>query len=206
MNQNNKYIIGLTGGIATGKSTVANILKKCGFKVIDYDNISREIISKDIDTIELIRQSFGDEFVVDGTINRKKLGEYIFSNTEKREILNDITHNRIIDISIDALNSYDDEIVFMDIPLLFESWKRIEEKGIVFDEIWLVSSDFEVQKARLIERDQINSDYAETKISSQMPLKEKSKKSDIIIDNNGNLEELESKVKHEIQNLLERTN
>ena len=206
MNQNNKYIIGLTGGIATGKSTVANILKKCGFKVIDYDNISREIISKDIDTIELIRQSFGDEFVVDGTINRKKLGEYIFSNTEKREILNDITHNRIIDISIDALNSYDDEIVFMDIPLLFESWKRIEEKGIVFDEVWLVSSDFEVQKARLIERDQISSDYAETKISSQMPLKEKSEKSDIIIDNNGNLEELESKVKHEIQNLQERTN
>ena len=206
MNQNNKYIIGLTGGIATGKSTVGNILKKCGFRVIDYDNISREIISKDIETIEQIRQNFGDEFVVDGSINRKKLGEYIFKSADKREILNDITHNRIIDISIDILNSYDDKIVFMDIPLLFESWNRIEKKGIIFNEIWLVSSSFNVQKNRLMERDQINNDYAETKISSQMPLKEKREKSDIIIDNNGNLEDLESKVKHEIQNLLERIN
>ena len=180
-------VIGLTGSIATGKSQVSNYLRDKGIKVVDADLIARDLVDIPIVKDE-IKKAFGENIYVNENLDRKKLAEIVFNNDKKRNILNDIMHPHIYKIILDEIRN-SKEIVFVDIPLLFENEKVNEKFGLSFDEIWLVYVDREIQIERLMKRDGISRDYAEKKINSQISVEEKRKKSDVIIDNSGTLEE-----------------
>ncbi|CAG7587742.1 Dephospho-CoA kinase [Peptoniphilus tyrrelliae] len=185
MNQNK--VIGLTGSIATGKSQVSNYLRDKGIKVVDADLIARDLVDIPIVKDE-IKKAFGENIYVNKNLDRKKLAEIVFNNDKKRDILNDIMHPHIYKIILDEIKN-SKEIVFVDIPLLFENEKVNEKFGLKFDEIWLVYVDRETQIERLMKRDGISRDYAEKKINSQISVEEKRKKADVIIDNRFTVEE-----------------
>lgn len=185
MNQNK--VIGLTGSIATGKSQVSNYLSDKGIKVVDADLIARDLVDIPIVKDE-IKKAFGENIYVNENLDRKKLAEIVFNNDKKRDILNDIMHPHIYKIILDEIKN-SKEIVFVDIPLLFENEKVNEKFGLKFDEIWLVYVDRETQIERLMKRDGISRDYAEKKINSQISVEEKRKKADVIIDNRFTVEE-----------------
>lgn len=185
MNQNK--VIGLTGSIATGKSQVSNYLRDKGIKVVDADLIARDLVDIPIVKDE-IKKAFGENIYVNENLDRKKLAEIVFNNDKKRNILNDIMHPHIYKIILDEIKN-SKEIVFVDIPLLFENEKVNEKFGLKFDEIWLVYVDREIQIKRLMDRDGISRDYAEKKINSQISVEEKRKKADVIIDNRFTVEE-----------------
>ena len=183
-------IIGLTGGIATGKSTVAKFLKELKITVIDSDKIAHKILTYR-DTIDEIRREFG-EIVIDkdGSINRKKLGEIVFDDLNKLKKLESITHHKIFEVINKRIKqNRDDKIIVLDAPLLFET-----ELDNEVDETWVVYTDKETQIKRLKKRDDLDRKDALKRIKAQMPLKEKIKKADIIIDNTGTKEELKQKI------------
>lgn len=197
MKQNRAKIIGITGGIATGKSTVVKILKSMNFIVIEADEISKEVVKKGKPGLTKIVEKFGENILLeDGELNRKKLGEIIFNNEDKRKELNEIMHPIIIKEILDRLKSYifKYDIIFIDMPLLFETKELLSDMGLYFDEIWLVYCDEDVQLNRLMKRENIEFDYALKKIKSQLDSNYKKKNSDKIIYNNGSLEELEKSV------------
>lgn len=195
MNQNK--VIGLTGSIATGKSQVSKYLKDKCIKVVDADLIARELVDIPIVKDE-IKKAFGENIYVNENLDRKKLAEIVFNNDKKRDILNDIMHPHIYKIILDEIKN-SKEIVFVDIPLLFENEKVNEKFGLKFDEIWLVYVDREIQIKRLMDRDGISRDYAEKKINSQISVEEKRKKADVIIDNSGTLEETFKQVEENLK-------
>lgn len=194
---NQSKIIGLTGSIATGKSQVSKYLKDKGIKVVDADLIARDLVDIPIVKDE-IKKAFGENIYVNENLDRKKLAEIVFNNDKKRNILNDIMHPHIYKIILDEIKN-SNEIVFVDIPLLFENEKVNEKFGLKFDEIWLVYVDREIQIERLMKRDGISREYAEKKINSQIPVEEKRKKSDVIIDNSGTLEETFAQVEENLR-------
>ena len=195
MNQNK--IIGLTGSIATGKSQVSNYLKNKGIKVIDADLIARDVANyKSVKN--KIKKEFGDDLYKDEKLDRKKLAEIIFARKIHREKLNSIMHPEIYK-KIKKESDSADGLVFIDIPLLFENEDLNKKYGLVFDEIWLVYVDRERQIERLMKRDDISKEYAEEKINSQIPVEEKRKKSDVIIDNSGTLEETFAQVEENLK-------
>ena len=195
MNQNK--IIGLTGSIATGKSQVSNYLKNKGIKVIDADLIARDVAN--YKTVKnKIKKAFGDDLYINDQLDRKKLAEIIFARKIHRQKLNSIMHPEIYkEIKKESENS--EGLVFIDIPLLFENEDLNKKYGLVFDEIWLVYVDRERQIERLMKRDDISKEYAEEKINSQIPVEEKRKKSDVIIDNSGTLEETFAQVEENLK-------
>lgn len=193
MIQNKNIIIGLTGGIASGKSTVSNILVERGYKVIDADKISREIVEINKPAYKKIVEFFGEEILLgDKSINRKLLGTIIFSDHKKRDVLNNITHPLVFEDIKDKIKEYsvDNRVIFLDIPLLFEQYDLLKEHKIIMDEIWLVYVNKETQITRLMRRDNISKEEAILKIQSQMDIEHKRKMSSKIIDNNGDMESL----------------
>lgn len=195
MNQNK--VIGLTGSIATGKSQVSNYLKDKGIKVIDADLIAREVANyKSVKN--KIKREFGDDLYKDDKLDRKKLAEIIFARKIHREKLNSIMHPEIYK-KIKKESDSADGLVFIDIPLLFENEDLNKKYGLDFEEIWLVYVDRERQIERLMKRDDISKEYAEEKINSQIPVEEKRKKSDVIIDNSGTLEETFAQVEENLK-------
>lgn len=196
MNQNKRKIIGLTGGIASGKSTVSNIIKSIGYKVIDADIISRKVVEKGKPAYLKVVEYFGvgilDE---EDKINRTKLGNIVFNDRFKREKLNSIVHPYILkEIKNEIDNTKEDRVVFVDIPLLIEVLDDLKENGIHFDEIWIVYVDEETQIRRLTERDSINREDAIRRIKAQMSMDVKIKYADRIIDNRGDKKKLENTV------------
>ncbi len=176
-------VIGITGGISSGKSTISKILISRNYKLIDCDLISKELTNIDEVVLE-IAEIFGDE-VIDGTnINRKKLGELIFNNETKKKQLENIIHPRVVQKVIDEIKSSKEKIIFVDCPLLFEA--KLE---YLFDKIIVVYVNFETQVKRLISRDKIDIDFALKKINAQMRLDDKAKLADFVIDNSYSLEE-----------------
>jgi dephospho-CoA kinase len=194
MTQNNCLLIGLTGGIATGKSTVSGLLLEKDYKIIDADIISREVVKVGKSAYNDIVNTFGLRILMDDrSINRKKLGRLIFNSSILRDALNNIVHPRVfeeIKLQIDKY-CYGNRIIFLDIPLLFEAYNRTEEYGIVFDEIWLVYTDKENQLKRLMQRDKIGKEEALSKINSQLSLEDKIDKSTRVLINNGDIHLLE---------------
>lgn len=180
-------VIGLTGGIASGKSTVSTLLKSLGAVIIDADEISRKVMKKNTKVFDEIVEYFGDNILdKDGNIDRQKLGQIVFSNVDDLKILNDITHPAIINEikkNLLILSKKKEPIVVIDAALLLES-------GLdnLTDKIWLVKASEETQLKRLMRRDNIDERQAINRIKSQMPLKEKLKYADKIIDNDGNIE------------------
>ncbi|WFA09475.1 dephospho-CoA kinase [Tissierella sp. Yu-01] len=194
MIQSKCTIIGLSGGIATGKSTVTNMLINRGYKVIDADIISKEVVKAGKPAYYEILTYFGDEILEDNnSINRKKLGKLIFSNSKLREKLNEIVHPRIFEAITAQINNLciDNFVIFLDIPLLFENIDKMQRYGIEFDETWIVYADEDIQLVRLMKRDNIDAEEAILKISSQMNLGDKKKMATRILYNNGDLNELE---------------
>lgn len=196
-------IIGLTGGIATGKSTVSNIIKKY-FTVIDADKIAKNIVEPNMKGYNKVIEYFGENILLPNKdIDREKLGNIIFNSKRERIKLNEILHPIIIStIKKELEDKKDEKYIFLDIPLLFETIESLKENGIYFYEIWLVYSNRDIQIQRLIKRDNIDMSLAIKKIDSQMSLEEKKSISDKIIYNNEGLEELNIKV----NNLLLKLN
>ena len=188
-------IIGLTGGIASGKSTVASMLKKEGITVIDADVESRLAVEKGEEAYDRIVNHFSKNILLeDGSINRAKLGEIIFNNNEERMKLNEIVHpavrKRMLQRKENAINK-GESVIILDIPLLFES-----EFTELVDKTLLVFVDEDIQLQRLMERNHYSRQEALARIHSQMPLIEKKRLADVIIDNNGSIEQTELQLKH----------
>lgn len=177
-------IIGITGGISSGKSTVTNFLRKQGFQVVDADAVVHKLQRPGGRLFEALVQHFGQEIILkNGELNRPLLASLIFSNPEERE-WSRITQGEIVREELATLRdqlAQTEEIFFMDIPLLFEqdyvSW---------FDETWLVYVDRDVQVERLMKRDQLSKDEAESRLAAQWPLEKKKDLASHILDNNGN--------------------
>ena len=196
---NQSKIIGLTGSIATGKSQVSKYLKDKGIKVVDADLIARDVANyKSVKN--KIKKVFGDDLYINDQLDRKKLAEIIFANKIHRQKLNDIMHPEIYK-EINKKTRGKEDLVFVDIPLLFENEDINKKYGLEFDEIWLVYVDRETQIKRLMKRDEISREYAEKKINSQIPIEEKRKKADVIIDNSGTLEETFKQVEKNLKKL-----
>lgn len=183
---NNIKIIGITGGIATGKSSVSRLISENGFVVIDCDTIAREVVEIGRPAYKDIVREFGKEILdEDYNINRKKLGNIIFNDEKKRLVLNKIVHPSIIKNIKEQIRFYssDNDVIFIDMPLLIEELDNLKKYGIIFHEIWLVYVEKHIQIKRLMARDNIDLNKALARINSQMPLDDKLKYADIIIDN-----------------------
>jgi len=188
-------IIGLTGGIGTGKSTVSDYLIENGFEVLDADKISREIVMPGSDTLIELTSALGSDILEeDGNLNRKKLGSIVFSDPEKKAVLDKIMHSRILEIIYEKVaefreSSINHKVIFIDAALLFET-------GLdrFVNEIWVVDADEETRIKRVMERDCLTRDDIINRISSQMDRCEKNKMANEILNNSGNREELYTQI------------
>lgn len=193
-------IIGLTGGIATGKSTAAEYLAAKGAVVIDADKISHQLTKKGEKGWQLVVNEFGEEFLQeDGELNRKKLADLIFSEPNQRKKLESLLHPLIIYEMKEKAFYYleDNKIVIFMAPLLFEVGLNH-----FCDQNWVISASKKEQIKRLKKRDKLNKEEAKKRIESQMPLAEKEEKADLVIKNNGTREELKEKLDSHWQEIL----
>ncbi|MDY2987254.1 MAG: dephospho-CoA kinase [Peptoniphilus sp.] len=186
-------VIVITGSIATGKSAVTEILRRHGFKVIDADEIAHEVLEKEF-IAEKIRENFGDEFLLNGKVNRPALSDYVFKNKEKLEILNKIMHREIFKEINAKIQESEDKVLFVDMPLYFELKDKMLEYSFKADEVWLVYVKKDTQIKRLMNRDSISKEMAIKKINSQISVETKKVMSDIVVENDGSIAELEEKL------------
>ncbi|PLS02571.1 dephospho-CoA kinase [Neobacillus cucumis] len=191
-------VIGLTGGIASGKSTVSNMLKGMAITVIDADIEARLAVMKGEPAYKEIIAEFGEDILLEnGEIDRQKLGAIIFHQKDKRQRLNEITHpevRRSMLEQVEKAKRDNEKVVVLDIPLLFES-----KLTYMVEKTLLVYVDRDIQLQRLVERNSLSIADAQARISSQMPLSEKIKLADAVINNNGSLEE----TKHQLLKVLD---
>ena len=185
-------IIGLTGGIASGKSTVSNYLAELGAIIIDADKIAHEIMEKGKTAYWQVIEAFGREILAEnGEIDRSRLGKIVFNNLEKKKILEEITHPQVIREMREKIEEYraENKVIVLDIPLLFEA-------GLEFmvDEIWVVYVDRGTQLQRLMARDGLSYEEANKRIQAQMSLEKKRVLADFVINNKGNIEDLKRQV------------
>lgn len=197
----NKKIIGITGSIATGKSTVTEIIRKNGYQVIDADNIAHELMRKGKINYNNIVDYFGYSILDENDeIDRKKLGNIVFSDRKKLEDLNDLTHDNIFNKIVILIEKSDKDIIFLDIALLFESFKKyITDLGI--DQIWLVYTTSDLQLKRLIKRNSLDKEEAKKRIDSQMGIDDKISKADVVLYNTKDVEFLKKQVIERLNNL-----
>ena len=185
-------IIGITGGIASGKSTVTKFLRQKGFEVVDADALVHQLQKPSGRLYQILVEHFGEKVLLeDGELNRPLLASLIFSNSEEREWSKQ-TQGQIIREELGSLRdklAQTEDVFFMDIPLLFE-----QDYASWFDETWLVYVSRDTQLDRLMNRDQLSKESAETRLASQWPLEEKKKFATYILDNNGSREQLLSQV------------
>ena len=185
-------IIGITGGIASGKSTVTNFLRQQGFEVVDADALVHQLQKPGGRLYQILVEYFGEKILLEnGELNRPLLASLIFSNPEEQRWSKE-TQGQIIREELGSLRdkfSETEELFFMDIPLLFE-----QDYASWFDETWLVYVSRDTQLDRLMNRDQLSKESAETRLASQWPLEEKKKFATYILDNNGSREQLLSQV------------
>ncbi|QSO46760.1 dephospho-CoA kinase [Alicyclobacillus mengziensis] len=187
-------IVGLTGGIATGKSTVTSMLRELGAYVVDADVWARKVVEKGSPGLAGIVQAFGPGILQgDGTLNRAALGQIVFQDAEARQRLNDITHPKVRDgmrqETAAYLEKHPDTPIVWDVPLLFEG----ETRNLV-DVTILVYIPEEVQRMRLMSRDGLSEEDANRRISAQMPIEEKRALATYVIDNSGSLDNTREQV------------
>lgn len=194
-------ILGLTGGIGSGKSTVSKIFLSMGIKVFDADLIAKDILETE-EVKEEIKEKLGKEFInlKSNSVDKKLLKKEIFNNPKKLEVLNGIVHPKVVDIYRKEYLKFKDikEIVIFDVPLLFEV--KLEK---YCDKVIVVDIDPEVQIERIRKRDNIDIGLIRKIIGTQIPRENRNLKADIVVENNGTLEELKQKIK-EIINEIER--
>ena len=195
-------IIGITGGIASGKSTVTEFLRQQGYQVIDADQVVHELQEPGGRLYQALLSTFGPAILQeDGRLDRPKLGAMIFGNPELLAQSSQI-QNQIIREDLAGrrdLLAETEDIFFMDLPLLFEL--QYEDW---FDQIWLVDVTVETQLSRLMTRNTLSQEEAEKRIAAQLSLQEKRKRADVLIDNNGSLEETRQQIRDALQKLERR--
>lgn len=184
----------ITGTIASGKSTLCKLLEEKGFVVISADEVNRALLVPKAKNYEAIKSSgdFNDAFIND-SLDKKILAKIIFSNKEKLNRLNQLTHRNILDEIEKQINQLDRNVVFIEIPLFFQMEEKFDA-----DEVWLVVADYQIQLQRLSKRDGIDIDYAKTKIESQNDLTTMKENSDVVFDNSTSIENL----RKELENIL----
>lgn len=186
------FILGITGSIATGKSTVVNIFKQYGFSVVDADIIAREVVEPNTAGLKKVVETFGSSVLCsDGSLNRKQLGQIIFSDTKKRQALNALLAPFLQEAIIEQIKraSAVSSLVIADIPLLYEAGydKYMDQVAVVF-----IPEDLQVQ--RLMKRDRITKKEAQKKVASQLSIEEKKKRADIIFDNQESLSSIRQQI------------
>ncbi len=194
----NKRIIVITGGIGTGKSTAVGIIKSLGFKVVDSDKIVHEGYAVNSPLYRQVTEMFGKQILnEDCTINRQRLGQIVFNDTEKLHALNEIVHSYVHNEINKAINENNEEVIFLDIPLILENIKQNKHYALEFDEIWLVYVRPEIQIERLRQRaiqENKNPEDVLNIIKKQIPIDEKVSMVNEVIDNEGTAEELRIKI------------
>lgn len=183
--------LGLTGSIACGKSTVSAYLASLGCAIVDADAISRTLTADGGAALPAVRQAFGDSVFRGDSLNRRALGQLVFSDSQKRDELNAILHPLIlreITRQLDALDA-PERLVIGDIPLLYECGMQT-----LFDAVWVVSVPRETQIQRLAQRDGLDRTQAERRIDAQMPLAQKEQLADAVIHTDGTLEQTQRQI------------
>lgn len=192
-------IIGLTGGIATGKSTVSHYLKEKGYVLVDADQLVHDLQKKTGKLYNILVGYLGPQFLLENReLNRSELGKHLFANPEQLDFVTQMQDPVIreeLALKRDEL-AKEHELVFLDIPLLFE--KNYQDWC---DDIWLVTADEETQLQRLMARNGLNREEAEQRLASQMPQADKIPAASLILDNTGGLEDLYQQVDKALQNL-----
>ncbi|OUU80148.1 MAG: dephospho-CoA kinase [Gammaproteobacteria bacterium TMED78] len=197
--KNNLFKIGLTGGIATGKTTVANMFSSLGIEIIDTDKIAREIVMPGQPALESIIKIFGKDIIdqISGKLERHKLRKIIFDNNIYKKKLESILHPLIREKTLFYLNNVKSRNVIIIVPLLVET-------GFIkiIDYVIVVDCPKDLQLKRLIDRDKINKEDAEKIIMAQVDRKDRLKKADIVIDTSKNLESVMNQIKGIYRNLI----
>ncbi len=196
--------IGLTGGIATGKSTVSRLLEARGVRIVDADVIARDVMNPGQPLLAAVAARFGSEFLLpDGGLDRRRMAAHIFERPEERQALNAIVHPAIraeIRRQVDACEAADPEaIVAADIPLLYES--GLEE---LYEKIVVVYVPRPVQLTRLMQRDGLSPEEAEGRLNAQLDIEDKKRRADYVIDNAGTPEDTELQVERLLESLRSR--
>ncbi|KEO82055.1 dephospho-CoA kinase [Tumebacillus flagellatus] len=196
-------IAGLTGSIATGKSTVSALFEALGAVIIDADKIVRQVQQPGQRAYEDIVEAFGEEILLpDGALDRAKLGALVFGNDANRQKLNGIVHPRVREErdrqTQEALKQNPRAVIIWDIPLLIETGMHNQ-----VDKVIVVYVDAETQFSRLLSRDELSEEAAKQRIASQMPIEEKKQYADYLIDNRGTLAETEEQVRKIWEELAE---
>lgn len=198
------FVLGLTGGIASGKSLVTSIFLKEKIPVVDGDLVSRKIVEKNSPALKEIVAYFGEDILqVDGTLNRKILGKRVFAKKELLQKLNDIMGPYLRNAFLKEINGAKEKnipLIVLDIPLLYEeNYDQYCEQVMV---VWVPEN---IQKNRLMKRDQLTETEAEKRMASQLSLNEKKRLGDIIIDNSATKRKTEEQVLKWLKNFQEKT-
>ena len=185
-----RRIIGVTGGIASGKSNVCSIISNLGYPVIDCDKLSKELSVKGGLVYNAMVNALGDKYLLeDGNLDRKKIAKLIFNDAEARALIDRATHPIIIDELKKRINDIEDGLVFVEAPLLFEA--KLNE---ICDKVICVFLNKKYQVERLMARDGIDEDYALAKIHSQMDLYMKKELADFVVNSKGTFDETNAQV------------
>lgn len=195
-------VIGLTGGIATGKSTVAKLLHQAGWPVIDADQVAREVVEPGTPGLAKLRQVFGPQIMtVTGRLDRAKLAQIIFQAAEQRQRLNAILHPLIeqaVDQQLSQFQRMQTPLVVLDVPLLYESgWDK------KCDQVWVVATDETTQLQRLMARNHLAAPDAQARMAAQMPLAQKCQRADAVINNQGSPLALQQQVARLVRQVTE---
>ena len=193
-----KRVIGITGGIASGKSNVSNICKELGYEVIDSDSIVKELSEKNKPLYNAYLKEFGPDFLdLEGNLDKKKLGKLIFNNLELKKKMDKISHPIVVEEIRNRISNINDGLIFVDIPLLYEA--KLE---YLCDKVICVFLKKKLQVERLMARDGIDEDYALAKIHSQMDLYMKKELADYVINSQGEFSETKKQVVNVINDIL----
>jgi dephospho-CoA kinase len=185
-------VVGLTGGIASGKSTVSRMLRQLGAQIVDADVVAREVVEPGTEGLRAVEARFPGVVGADGRLDREKLGARVFGNDEERRALNAILHPRIqmqVVRHVEDLARAGETLAIYDAPLIVENQLHHLLDGVI-----LVAVPPEVQVQRLIARNGYSPKEAQQRIAAQLPLEEKKKVSTWVIDNSGSLEQTRSQV------------
>lgn len=202
MTLNKPFIVGITGGIATGKSTAAALISERGYTVVDADKIAREVVEPGQLGNSAIKDNFPsvwDERTEE--IDRKKLAEIIFADPSQRARLDNLLHPIINAEITNIIEKCKDEIIFLDIPLLFETLEKTKTGSRKYDQIWLIYADKNTQIERLKERNGLTVEEANQRIMAQTDIEIKKELADVIINNTGTVEELRTQIEQNLDKL-----
>lgn len=188
----NSKVVAVTGGIGSGKSTFCRFLADLGASVLSADAFAREAVEKNPNTLEAIKSQFGTSILYpDGTLNRKKLGEIIFQSQEQRRQLEHILHPEVKKLYLEALKKVPPyvSLIVYDCPLFYEA--QLDKDG--FRKVIVVKADNEKSIERVSKRDALDPAHVISRMNAQLPISEKARKADMVVENNSSLEDLKKK-------------